>query len=116
MFAYTRGLGRALWRQRLNRSATILTVRRVVVAAAAQMRDCKQQPRRPGDLGRVADRELGELPPEHYINQPALSPVIGEDPDGRDVKPGAGGSRLWVFHRAADPLSKRAVQLTYEWW
>ena len=47
--------------------------------------------------------------------EPALSQVIGEDPDGRDVKPGAGGSRLGGAF-TGDPLSKRAVHLTYGWW
>jgi hypothetical protein len=45
----------------------------------------------------VADRELGDRPPEHHIKQPALSPVIGEEPDDRDVRPGAGASGLGLF-------------------
>jgi len=44
-----------------------------------------------------ADRELGVLPREQHIKATRPVPVIGEDPDGRDVKPGAGGSQLVVL-------------------
>ena len=37
------------------------------------------------------------LPPEDHVVELGLLPVVGHDPDGRDVDPGAGGPQLWAL-------------------
>ena len=43
--------------------------------------------------------KVGGLLPENHIMEPGLPSVVGDDPDGRDIDPWAGGFQLGCFDR-----------------
>jgi len=46
--------------------------------------------------------EVGLLSPEDHVVELGLLPVVGGDPDGRDVKSGCGGAQLGRCDESAD--------------